>query len=130
MERKARELKIGETPHLAAGAIDDLMAYDWPGNVRELGNVVERMIALPGVSVVDLIDRPLNGAQDRQKQVDLPLPSQADLDEVSYRAFMQQFEDHLLNWALGKSDGNISRAAKILDLPRSTLRSKLENQRD
>ena len=46
IERKARELKIGETPRLAPGAIDRLMAYDWPGNVRELENLVERAMIL------------------------------------------------------------------------------------
>ena len=46
IERKAGELKIGETPELAPGAIDDLMAYDWPGNVRELENLVERAMIL------------------------------------------------------------------------------------
>jgi transcriptional regulator with GAF, ATPase, and Fis domain len=46
IERKAGELKIGETPELAAGAINDLMAYDWPGNVRELENVIERAMIL------------------------------------------------------------------------------------
>ena len=46
IERKAGELKIGETPQLAPGAIDDLMAYDWPGNVRELENLVERAMIL------------------------------------------------------------------------------------
>jgi transcriptional regulator with GAF, ATPase, and Fis domain len=46
IERKAGELKIGETPQLAAGAIDRLLAYDWPGNVRELENLVERAMIL------------------------------------------------------------------------------------
>lgn len=46
IERKAGELKIGETPRLATGALDDLMAYDWPGNVRELENLVERAMIL------------------------------------------------------------------------------------
>jgi transcriptional regulator with GAF, ATPase, and Fis domain len=46
IERKAGELKIGEPPRLATGAIDDLMAYDWPGNVRELENLVERAMIL------------------------------------------------------------------------------------
>jgi transcriptional regulator with GAF, ATPase, and Fis domain len=44
--RNAGELKIGETPRLAPGAIDDLMAYGWPGNVRELENLVERAMIL------------------------------------------------------------------------------------
>jgi transcriptional regulator with GAF, ATPase, and Fis domain len=46
IERKASELKIGETPQVAPGAIDRLMAYDWPGNVRELENLVERAMIL------------------------------------------------------------------------------------
>jgi len=46
IERKARELKIGDTPRLAPGAMDQLRAYDWPGNVRELENLVERAMIL------------------------------------------------------------------------------------
>jgi len=46
IERKVGELKVGETPKLAAGAIDHLMTYDWPGNVRELENLVERAMIL------------------------------------------------------------------------------------
>ncbi len=46
LERKAKELKIGDTPRLAPGAIDTLLGYDWPGNVRELENLVERAMIL------------------------------------------------------------------------------------
>jgi len=46
IEKKAKVLKLGETPRLAEGAIDELLAYDWPGNVRELENVVERAMIL------------------------------------------------------------------------------------
>ena len=38
--------QIGDTPQLADGAIDQLMAYDWPGNVRELENLIERAMIL------------------------------------------------------------------------------------
>jgi transcriptional regulator with GAF, ATPase, and Fis domain len=46
VERKAKELKIGETPRLAVGAMDQLKSYDWPGNVRELENLVERAMII------------------------------------------------------------------------------------
>jgi transcriptional regulator with GAF, ATPase, and Fis domain len=46
MERKAEELKVGETPRLAPGSMGVLMGYAWPGNVRELENVVERAMIL------------------------------------------------------------------------------------
>ena len=46
IERKAKELKLKDTPDLGVGAIDTLMAYNWPGNVRELENVIERALIL------------------------------------------------------------------------------------
>jgi transcriptional regulator with GAF, ATPase, and Fis domain len=46
IDRKAEELKVGETPRLAPGSMEVLMAYAWPGNVRELENVVERAMIL------------------------------------------------------------------------------------
>jgi PAS domain S-box-containing protein len=46
IRRKTKELKLKDTPDLATGAIDTLLAYDWPGNVRELENVIERAMIL------------------------------------------------------------------------------------
>jgi transcriptional regulator with GAF, ATPase, and Fis domain len=46
IERKAKELKIGATPRLTHGAIDEILGYQWPGNVRELENLVERAMIL------------------------------------------------------------------------------------
>ena len=46
IERKARELNMGDTPRLAPDAIDQLKGYNWPGNVRELENLVERAMIL------------------------------------------------------------------------------------
>ncbi len=46
LERKAKDLKVGDTPRLAPGSMDQLRSYDWPGNVRELENLVERAMIL------------------------------------------------------------------------------------
>ena len=105
-----------------------MMAYDWPGNVRELGNVVERMIALPGVSVADLLDGPINGEIRTGQPTGSPALPTADASGQGYRQYMQQCEDSLLKWALDTAEGNISTAAKLLELPRSTLRSKLDQR--
>ncbi len=43
---KPQELKLGRTPVLAPGAIEELIAYRWPGNVRELENLIERAMIL------------------------------------------------------------------------------------
>lgn len=46
LERKSRELKLGQFPKLADGVLDTLISYPWPGNVRELENLVERELIL------------------------------------------------------------------------------------
>ena len=46
--------------------------------------------------------------------------------DANYRDYMNQCEQRLVQWALAKADNNISVAARILGLPRSTLRSKLD----
>jgi len=92
--------------------------------VRELQNVVERMLALPNISVLDLFDGPL-GRQTGNSN------SLGEIDPAAfsgYRDFMQHCEDRIVQWALRQADGNISTAARMLDLPRSTLRSKLEKR--
>ena len=68
IERKAGELKIGETPQLAPGAIDRLMAYDWPGNVRELENLVERAMILRHRGEPLRFDELAGRAADRARQ--------------------------------------------------------------
>ncbi len=99
-----------------------LMSHEWPGNVRELENVIERMLALPDVPVAELFDAPL-----RRRPGTGPAP-ETDGSLPGYQDYMQACEERLLSDALARADGNITAAARLLDLPRSTLRSKLEKR--
>ena len=114
---------------LTKESYEAMMAYDWPGNVRELGNVVERMLALPDVPVSQLVDGPATRPSDKETSTG-PAPETLlpDGETLDYRQYMQECEDRLLQWALDQARGNISTAARILGLPRSTLRSKLERK--
>ena len=106
------------TPELYAR----LMQYNWPGNVRELENIVERMIALSELGTLDTDVLP-----------SLPEPDFPDLPQVkaaqkypSYEEFMKQKEREIIRWAMDQAQNNVSRAAQLLGLPRSTLRSKMK----
>lgn len=118
-----------EELRISSAQFEALMAYHWPGNVRELENVVERMLALPDVEITDLFDMPLRRTpgDPEASGFSRPRPGGDDADGIpGYREHMRDCEQELLRWALQEADGNISVAARILDLPRSTLRSKLQ----
>jgi len=106
---------------LTIDVLDLLQSYSWPGNVRELENLSERLIALsetvlPEEIVRESISLSYPGPQtEEQKGAAYP----------PYTEFMKQKESEIIAWALNKADHNITAAAELLGLPRSTLRSKL-----
>jgi len=90
-----------------AGAMQALLAHPWPGNIRELDHVVERAVLLATgeqVRAADLGLRAGSGAAPRLE--DLPL---------------EDVEKLLIQKALSRYDGNVSRAAQALGLSRSAL---------
>jgi DNA-binding NtrC family response regulator len=96
-------------PHMASEAMDQLLNYDWPGNVRELENAVERALVVCRGSEVKL--------PDFNFQFTGSAPENArTLDDVE-RAHIERI--------LRETDHNLSRAARILDIDRTTLYNKL-----
>jgi len=100
-------------------AIKALMSYDWPGNLRSLHNVVMaavetvEMAGRKVVSVSDLPDEITGRGSERHEELQ---PSFPTLNEVE--------KEHILK-ALKLSDGNKSKAAGLLGIPRQTLYNKL-----
>jgi DNA-binding NtrC family response regulator len=89
-----------------------ILAYEWPGNVRELRNVIERAIVLCKGDTIEPVHLsfPFN---QRAKQ-----PSIGDTLEDAERA-------HVLR-VLERCDWNISQAAKMLKIDRTTLYGKIK----
>ena len=85
-------------------------AHDWPGNVRELKNTAERWaLGLPdGLAGGDA------------------LPGQAIGPRASLAEQIDQVEKHLIEDALRRCDGQVTRAAEWLGTPRKTLYDKLQ----
>ena len=99
-----------------------LNKYDWPGNVRELENITERIIALsPNQHLNTTILDPLLIGTNKEKKFDNPLEEYDGFDK-----FILSKEKEIINWALVKSGNNVSGAAKLLKIPRTTLRSKMD----
>ena len=102
-----------------------LMAYSWPGNVRQLENAIERAVALSaGRTQIDVADLP---AEIQQAQ-EPALPSTVSLPEegLDLDAFVAHIERELIERSLERTGGNKGRAAKLLNLKRTTLVEKLK----
>jgi two-component system response regulator AtoC len=111
----------GKKDQITNEIMAECLAHDWPGNVRELENVVERMIALSNAGPVDA------GLLGLGSPVPPPpaVPGQ-DGEFPPYDAYMLEREHEIIGWALARSGNNISEAARLLKIPRTTLASKLE----
>ena len=100
-----------------------LRAYQWPGNARELKNIIERICILQRHSTVRLEDLP-GEITEGVPGGDVKLP-EAVLGEKSLGEILDQTERQLIERALRQADHNTTRAARLLKIPRETLRYKL-----
>ena len=102
-----------------------LLDYDWPGNVRELKNVIERLVVLTEDLTVKAEYLPEHLRQqilasDEQKQT-VTVNQLMPLSKV-----VQEAEKQAIILALSQAKQNRSQAAKLLNIPRSTLYYKLD----
>ena len=106
-------------------AMRRLMAYQWPGNVRQLENAIERALAFTsGRSQIDVGDQPVELRQAQE-----PVPSSAVTlpeDGLDLGLFVANIERELIQRSLERTGGNKGRAARLLNLKRTTLVEKLK----
>ena len=104
--------------NLSPSVKDLLLQYDWPGNLRELKNVIKRMVLLTPAETAGIESLP-----DEMilaiKQT--PKPGGSDL-----KAINESNEKSLIMETLIKVKYNKSKAAKMLNIDRKTLYSKME----
>lgn len=112
---------------LSASAERQLEAHAWPGNVRELKFAIERAVLLAPVGTTSLTMIPGLGAVEASpgsakvdataSGVRVELPAGGISFEVLERAILVR--------AMELASGNVSGAARLLDLSRDTLRYRL-----
>lgn len=119
-----------------------LMAYEWPGNVRELENLIQRLVILKGQGNLEVKDLPPKLFQGSLSRLGMSRASNApavsgggslmqfELPEagVDLRELMNNFEDHILKQALGRTGGNKNKASELLRMNRTTLVEKLKKK--
>jgi DNA-binding NtrC family response regulator len=114
---------------LSQGALKRLLEYNWPGNVRELKNTIDRAVIMAEgdeISVRDLPDEITAGiptsvrAEEDGDSDGLRVPFTAD-----FREDRREFERRYITRCLEYTQGNVTRAAEILDMHRQSLQHKL-----
>jgi DNA-binding NtrC family response regulator len=101
-------------PQYSDRALEILSGYSWPGNVRELENLVQRLMAMVDGDLIDPPDLPANMRSDC-------INTEAGLNRT-----LEQVEAEYIRNVLDSVSGNKTKAAKILNIDRKTLREKLK----
>jgi DNA-binding NtrC family response regulator len=117
-------------PQLTDAARRALCAYPWRGNVRELQNVIEHLavIAAPGSTIA--ADQLQLAGDARLMPGANPASLVSTMLEESYHVardrVIAQFERQYLTWLVNRASGNMSKAARIAGVDRTTLYRMME----
>jgi DNA-binding NtrC family response regulator len=118
-------------PVLTDDAVVALRAHRWPGNVRELQNAIEHTVVLlePG-QPVRAADIPLHGTSRPPKRTSAEVCGSFDLLQQSYHEARErviaQFERRYIEELVAAAEGNMSKAARIAGVDRTTLYRLME----
>ena len=108
-------------------ALEDMMEFDWPGNVRELENVIKRLTILCDHEVVQVSDLP-ELIQRKTRSIDLDEEEDVLDKDLNLNDAVKDYEKRLILDALEKSNWVKTKAAKMLNINRTTLVEKIKKQ--
>ena len=94
-------------------AIQALNNYHWPGNIREIEHIVERAVIITEATYIDTFDLHFSTKKTSSNNA---------IESLN----LEETEKLLIQQALQKHQGNISKAAKDLGLTRAALYRRLE----
>ncbi len=94
-------------PKLTRAALRKLTSFSWPGNVRQLEHVLTKALAL-------------SDADGSIGATDIDLPHAVAAPQLS-RAEFERAEAERIATALAENRYNVSKVARLLDIPRATL---------
>ncbi|HSN15205.1 MAG TPA: sigma-54 dependent transcriptional regulator [Anaeromyxobacteraceae bacterium] len=118
-------------------AMQILQAYGWPGNIRELENLMERSVLFADGPVVEAAQLPDSLREQAPAAAPMPIapvgplgaiasPAGASMKEIVRQA-QAELERELIARALEETGGNVTRAAKRLQISRKSLQVKMKD---
>jgi len=126
--RRNAGLSSARVKYIAPGVISDMMNYSWRGNIRELENLIKRAIIKTSGDTITRVELPAGAgppspapATDNLKTVSLNTPFKHYLSTI-----VHDTEEKYLIRMLRLYKGNINHIAKLMDLDRKTVYSKMK----
>jgi transcriptional regulator with PAS, ATPase and Fis domain len=104
---------------ISAQVWEMFLTHRWPGNVRELRNAVDRWVVTP--------ERAL-GALEASTEETAPAPMELGPLREARRDASDDFERRYLKALLGRTSGNITRAAAIAEVSRQMIQKLMRKQ--
>jgi len=105
---------------IARPALELLERYHFPGNVRELENIIASAMLLEDGNIIKAETIRLRLMPPDKN--DLP-----DFANMTYREAKAEFDRIYLSQLLERAGGNVSKAARLADMDRSHVRTKLKD---
>lgn len=108
---------------ISRGVIDICINYDWLGNVRELEHAIENAVVMGEGETILPAHLPFNVSSDTSGEKELVTFGES---EGSYNEKMDLAEKMIIQDALRKTEGNRTKAAKLLGISLRTMRYKVK----
>ena len=131
LREAAEELALAEVPALAADAELRLLHEPWRGNIRELRHVMKGAVLRAGNGPIAVVHLDLDRRLDRTVATASPdavlttAPPRVETTPVSWKDRLEAQEKDALQRTLAEASGNLTRAAELFGVPRTTYREKL-----
>ncbi len=109
-----------EPKTLSAEARDAMLSYSWPGNIRELQNRIQKACLLSSQSRLSSDDLQLSGSLKDDSNIEEKTPV------TSLKEVRREAEIGLIKRTLKKTGGNVSRAARLMDIDRKWLNTRIK----
>ena len=109
-----------KVPAISPKVRNILLEYEWKGNLRELKNILEHMIVMSGGKEIteDMVPYSVRDSVSKFAR------SYAQVNDLTKN--VSEYEKHIIEEVLENTDWNKSLAARMLNIPRTTLMYKIQ----